>query len=351
VRGVEAGSLIAVEAAIKDLEEVTLGGRTLRVTQENYNRRNIMENGMVMMSRTPSGKVIKSGPVDEEFGILKFEARGKTKGVIMNFGAHACTVCEMGITADYPGELCRLMEDYFDHEPVAIFWPGAAGNVNPPFDQMNYETMKRNSQSLFSKIKDDLSGMSQQSIPKLDLRSLRFDLALGPAPSREEILTRIHDYSRIAEGDFSGQPEALADIANILNTEPGKEVARGAASFLAGAMVDYNRILLEKMDRGELETSVPFEISVLRMGELRLIFLSAEVFAETALALKERFGPAWLISVSHGAGEVGYLPTREAVAEGGYEPAYAYRFFGLPAPAAPGAEEIVREKVSELIEN
>ncbi len=349
LRGVEARSLIAVEEAMKDLGEVTVGSQTVRITEESYNRRKIMENGMVMMSRNPMGKVVKSGPVDEDFGILKFDAQGKTKGVIMNFGAHACTVCEMGITADYPGELCRLTEEYFHHEPVAIFWPGAAGNVNPPFDQMNYESMKRNSQRLFSKIKGSFTGISTQDMPEVELRSLRFGLALGPAPDLAEIQNRIREYSRIAEGDFTAQPRVLADIANILNTEPGKEVDKEAAAFIAGAMVEYNRILLEKTDRGELEKAVSFEISVLQIGKLRLIFLSAEVFAETALALKKHFGPAWIISVSHGAGEVGYVPTREALTEGGYESAYAYRFFGLPAPPAQGAEELVREKVAELI--
>jgi neutral ceramidase len=65
----------------------------------------------------------------------------------------------------------------------------------------------------------------------------------------------------------------------------------------------------------------PFEVQVLRLGQLCLVGLPGELFAEYALLLK-RGASARAFVITYANGELqGYIVTREAAAAGGYEAA------------------------------
>ena len=65
----------------------------------------------------------------------------------------------------------------------------------------------------------------------------------------------------------------------------------------------------------------PFEIMLIGIGEARIVTVPCEIFVEFALRLKKESPRAKTIfgSVSNGASG-GYVYTKEAMAEGGYEP-------------------------------
>jgi len=70
-------------------------------------------------------------------------------------------------------------------------------------------------------------------------------------------------------------------------------------------------------------------VSLLRLGRGAFVFLPGEVFFEigerTAAML-----PADPVAVAaYGHGYIGYVPTAEAYAEGGYEPNESHRYVGL----------------------
>jgi hypothetical protein len=50
-------------------------------------------------------------------------------------------------------------------------------------------------------------------------------------------------------------------------------------------------------------------------------------------------------------GALGYFPTEEAYAEGGYEPAYSNRSYGSSAPMAAGCERLLVERGVRLVES
>ena len=49
------------------------------------------------------------------------------------------------------------------------------------------------------------------------------------------------------------------------------------------------------------------------------------------------------MTVSYAEDNPGYICPRDAFAEGGYEPAEAHRYYGMPAAFAPGAAETLAE--------
>ena len=82
----------------------------------------------------------------------------------------------------------------------------------------------------------------------------------------------------------------------------------------------------------------PGRVSVLDWGEVRLVALPGEIFAETALDLRARLGREAFI-IAYADSFPGYLPPRGEYPFGGYEVEEAHRFIGTPGGFAPGCAE------------
>ncbi|MEZ2334648.1 hypothetical protein AB6735_03400 [Mucilaginibacter sp. RCC_168] len=59
--------------------------------------------------------------------------------------------------------------------------------------------------------------------------------------------------------------------------------------------------------------------SVIRIGELAIVFLPGEPFVETALDIEDRSPFTYTIVVAYAENNIGYIPTEEALKQGGYE--------------------------------
>ena len=94
---------------------------------------------------------------------------------------------------------------------------------------------------------------------------------------------------------------------------------------------------VEGMDHG-----YPAEIWALRLGDLGLVGLPGEILTEIGMQIKQRSPFAHTMVVSLANGSIGYLPTDDAVAEGGYEPEWS--------PTGPGTERMLVETGLKLLE-
>ena len=91
--------------------------------------------------------------------------------------------------------------------------------------------------------------------------------------------------------------------------------------------------------------SVRAEIAVLRMGNTAFLFLPGEVFVETGLAIRRHSRFQNLFIVGYAGNTIGYVPTNEVFAEGGYEIGP-----GKWSYLARGCEPILRNAASKLLE-
>ena len=83
--------------------------------------------------------------------------------------------------------------------------------------------------------------------------------------------------------------------------------------------------------------AVPIELQALRIGDLRLVGLPMEPFSAIGLALRESLPGGMTMPAGYTNGCVGYVPTADAYALGGYEVATSFA-----TPAAPTAGPSVR---------
>jgi len=145
-----------------------------------------------------------------------------------------------------------------------------------------------------------------------------------------------------------GPPDQIVILADILNIKPGDPVPPEAARHLASILRDWSAAMLERAE-GETPTSRELAVTAWQMGPLVFCFVAAEVFAETAVHVRDALPDRDIHIVGYASPLVGYLPTDEAIDEGGYESASAYRFYAHPAPFAKGTEGAVVEAVQNLV--
>jgi hypothetical protein len=76
---------------------------------------------------------------------------------------------------------------------------------------------------------------------------------------------------------------------------------------------------LDALERGEALPPVEAEIGALRLGDAALATNPSELFCEIGLAIKRDSPFPWTAVAGYTDGSAGYIPTRAAYPEGGYE--------------------------------
>jgi hypothetical protein len=135
---VEARTVQAVKAAVKNLVPVKVGAGVGRETRIMENRRLVLKNGKVVdvrhaYSLPPDESVVAVGPVDTEIGVLRLDRLdGKPLAVVYNFACHPIqNIPGGGNTADLTGFSSKTIEENLGKDCVALFVQGCGGDINP----------------------------------------------------------------------------------------------------------------------------------------------------------------------------------------------------------------------------
>jgi hypothetical protein len=114
---------------------------------------------------------------------------------------------------------------------------------------------------------------------------------------------------------------------------------------------DWAADALAAVTSGEVKTTVPCELMVVRLGPVAIVALPLEVFVATGQAIKAASPAAVTVVSTNSNGATGYLPTRDAYDERDYTnpEGLAPKVYGVYA-LAPEAEPLVRERVAALLE-
>lgn len=261
-----------------------------------------------------------AGPIDRRLRLLRVDStveREAPLAVLFDVCCHAtCFGADnYAISADYPGAARRCIEHIFGGETRALFLPGAFGDVRP--NLVNERGRFR--------------GATNVELERI-----------GRAVGAEAV--------RVAE-EVSGIPRAPGDVT------PRWDGAGGLAGAIRDVPLRYQRLpsrdelltadaqrgggwakrLLAQLERdGHLPVGEPCEVQALRLGPFLLIAVAGELMVEIALAIEaglaDAKGNAATLVLGYANGMAGYLCTKQAYAEGGYESAQAHVAYHRPAP-------------------
>ena len=131
----EAADLTKIEQAIHDAAQHAVPvklGVGYGETYIGYNRRLINSDGTVTMLWSNSTQM-PTWPVDPTIAVLRIDQMdGQPLAILVNYSTHPVTFGpdNLRFSADYPGVMCKVVEQAFGGKPLAFFVQGAPGDIN-----------------------------------------------------------------------------------------------------------------------------------------------------------------------------------------------------------------------------
>ncbi|HZS06992.1 MAG TPA: neutral/alkaline non-lysosomal ceramidase N-terminal domain-containing protein [Blastocatellia bacterium] len=233
-----------------------------------HNRRRVGPDGKVTMLWRNAEKS-PTGPLDPIVGVMRIDdATGTPRAIIVNYACHAVVLGPDNrmISADYPGYLARRVEREFAGA-LCMFTQGGAGDINPYLDKQPV----------------DQNGFGE------------------------------------AEKMGNALAEEAVKVARRLKPQPNALPALRAAAEV-----------VEFRDRWDKNKTIRAGLTTLLINsDIAIATLPGEPFVDLQIGLRDKseFRNTFLFGYTYSAGGewVGYIPTIQAAAEGGYGAGYNTR--------------------------
>jgi hypothetical protein len=257
-----------------------------------------------------------AGPIDPELGIwMVRDADDVPLAMVNTYALHPDQVGGTALCADYGGAEARLLQQLLGPQCTILCPNGTCGDINH-FDFDKPAAYNRGPH-VHMRSGHALAGEAIVQLPNLQLA--------GAGPVRAGSRTI----------------EAVLRVPTEEEVAWAKEAVAGEMhGFDAGglAVVKAHRIL--RLHHSG-QAAIPVEISALVVGDSALVGLPGEIFVELGLEIKARspFGYTTVAELCNDA--IGYVPTRKAYDEGGYE--------STSSPLAPGTGEQMVEAALALL--
>lgn len=258
------GLVEGVKNAKTKLEPARIGVGS-GISFANINRRAKDVDGRVSLGLNPDG------PTDRQIGIIRLErADGSPIAVIANYAIHGTVMsgANLEISGDAPGTVSAYVEQKVG-APV-LFVNGAAGNMAP----------------IYSVYPDPRSGHLRQFNVLLGDRILAALHSLGPATADASLWTGEKTIETLRKEGLAW-PEELSRYSRT--GAGGKSLVRLPTRYL-------------------------------RINDTLIWSAPVELFCEIAMAVRDRSPFVHTFYFGYTGGWFGYLPTKQAFQEGGYEP-------------------------------
>ncbi|MCE5249980.1 neutral/alkaline non-lysosomal ceramidase N-terminal domain-containing protein [bacterium] len=231
------------------------------------NRRALDPQGKIWLGVNPDG------PTDRDVGVVRIDTKsGKTIAVMYNFGCHGTSMMSEQLTGDWCGICSQYIERKWGGDIVAPFLSGAAGDVNPIYEEKK-----------------------------------EFDARTGGA----DVLAMMvgEEVMRVANGitaEVSGPVQASQKITKV----PGKRYLG-----LLGFDPKYDELAKDTSPVPD----TPLRMSAIRVGEVLFAGSSAEVFCEIGKDFKQKSPYQWVMFMGLCNGYASYVLSDKELGRGGYE--------------------------------
>lgn len=290
-------------------------------------------------------------PVDPEVRTLLLTGEDEAPvAVVVNFTCHPTVMGgkNLTVTAEYPGAMARLVEGVCPG-CTALFVQGTCGNLNPNWfklERESFATIERMGRALGGEVlREVYTGIATQA-PEEDVSlkavSTADPLPLWPQPDLEgarEILKA--QEMLLARARAGGFP------ANPLPFWHSMAVDENLSAGTAESYVTWAQKLVRLAEDGIRVAAPAAEVQTLRIGSGAIASLPGEAFMELGMGTKEAFADRPVLVAGYTNGSLGYIPTREAFAEKGYEVTVAQRWRTISI--AEGGGEILVDRAVGLI--
>jgi neutral ceramidase len=257
---------------------------------------------------------------------------GPFVAAVLNYGMHPVALGsgERRISPDWCGGAAASLAQSLSRgaaatatpAPVVLVTNGAAGNVNPPSHGATREQVFAWGKAVADAVAESLRTAVSEGDPALAVRSVRVPMPLDWHDP--EGVERVADEMIRDVAAKSGWPQQFTAAVNEWRDSLKPIVAAGG-----GRQHDI-------------------ELQAARIGDVTVIAVNGEMFARFTDDVRRRAGTDRLFVVGYANAAFGYIPTREAYPEGGYEVDTAHYFYNSFRPA-PGGLELLADAAADLV--
>jgi hypothetical protein len=292
----------AVTSGWNSLHDSEVGIGTGKEDGISYNRRFLMRDGREITHPGKPGTphhadiVAPAGPIDPDVGVLAVRTggpKGKVTGVVVHFACHSTVVGGDQFSPDYAGYLRKHLKAYYGENTPVCFLLGPCGDIT----QVNNLAPGLD----FGPDHADMMGMK---LAGETIRTIKRMTWLGEAPLAAAIETI--PIAIRADPDVDRERPAFG-----LGSDSSKD-QRYEAKY-----ANERKLVAEERRK---TPRLPCEVQAVRIGALGIVTNGAEYFCEYGLRIKKasRHPTTWVVSLANEW--IGYVPTAQAFAGGGYEP-------------------------------
>ena len=225
------------------------------------------------------------GPSDKTLAVVEFRRADDTPiAVYMNYAMHPVNFYMTGVvSADFPGEAARYVEEMFDNRTVAIFSNGAEGDQNP---RLAYSAPFRFRQPQPATTGTTGATGGRGANPRTAAASRQ---AITPEnlPAYKKAIARTSDYvvmlgtmigttvTRVMREDIQPVDSAIIWGAQQGISCPGRERLDAANPARENVFPGYKD-----------GPDVNIKVGLLRIGDINFVAVNGEAYSEIAMKLK-----------------------------------------------------------------
>lgn len=261
------------------------------------------------------------GLVDHDVPVVSVRgAKGNLRAVVFGYACHATSLSGYQISGDYPGFAQAEIEKAHPGT-AAMFVAGCGADANPlprirgAISEKSISLAATYGHLLATAVELVLQSEMKPLDGPLKTAWQYVDLPFQQLPTREQLRTKLEK----------------------------------AVDSFGRRQFNY---LISMLDRdGKLPDRYPYPVQVWQFGNsLTFIALAGEPVVDYSLRFKGQYG--WdRVWVAGYCNELpGYIPSLRVLREGGYEGGEGMTGVGLPGPFSSAIEEIIAEKVDELVQ-
>ncbi len=284
----------------------------------SFNRRVIMRDGTAKTHpRADDPNILYvEGPKDPEVGVCLFiNSKLENIAVLLHHSCHPCHGYPHNyVSSDWPGAWCAQMEAELGPACVALVANGFCGNLyhhdysNPTFPPSDYKKMA--------------AGLTETALKSLKRAIISENTVLACSNRRLTLPMRQLAKERLAAARRTLEEQPL----------PLWDESKGCIDWDWW----YAMSTLDVQQHYQPDFLFTYDIQVVRIGDLGLVCCGGEPFVEGQLQIKQN-SPAPFTFTAHMCNYyVGYIPTKLALQNGGYE-----TWTGQASKLAPEALDII----------
>ena len=275
-------------------------------------------------------------PIDEQVGIIKVDdLNGHPRAVLINYSCHPTVLGpdNLLVTGDFPSFAIEQIEKHIGPDGFAMFVNGTQGNISMGHSSelsaigvitpgRTFERASELGHLLADATLVALPDITTSHATIVNALTIPVKLPLKKYPPLEEAIKSLSDAD-----------EHLARLT--AEGAPLEQIMPAKTQRLYASITNFYAREALTLPDGNL----PIELQGFRVGNAAFVAIPGEVFVEIGLTLK-RQSPHLTFVVGIANGYIGYLPTRQAYADGGYEV--------VSSKCQPEAADILIEKVGHL---